>query len=175
MASSSAGERIEAVDERGISRSEFDARGRLIRLQDADGGVIDYRYDAVGNLLERRSPSQTLSYRYDARNRLIEVERSVQGEAPALTRYSYDAAGRRSTVEGGDGTRTEYAYDSRHRLRGLVKRSALGALLMGMSYQVDADGLRTQISESDATGLVRTVEYDYDAVKCQVPDDRVPA
>ncbi|WP_298850495.1 Ig-like domain-containing protein [uncultured Aquimonas sp.] len=160
-----AGERIEAVDERGTSRSEFDARGRLLRLQDADGGVIDYRHDAVGNLLERRSPSQTLLYRYDARNRLIEVERRVQGEAPALTRYSYDAAGRRSTMEGGDGTRTEYAFDSRHRLRGLVKRSALGALLMGMGYQVDADGLRTQISESDATGLVRTVQYDYDAVK----------
>jgi len=160
-----AGERIEAVDERGTSRSQFDPRGRLLRLQDADGGVIDYRHDAVGNLLERRSPNQTLAYRYDARNRLIEVERSVQGEAPVLTRYSYDAAGRRSVMEGGDGTRTEYAYDSRHRLRGLVKRSALGALLMGMGYQVDADGLRTQISESDATGLVRTVQYDYDAVK----------
>ncbi len=165
MASSANRERIEAVDERGTSRSEFDARGRLLRLQDADGGVIEYSYDAVGNLLERRSPSQTLLYRYDARNRLIEVERRVQGEAPALTRYSYDAAGRRSTMEGGDGTRTEYAYDSRHRLRGLVKRSALGALLMGMGYQVDADGLRTQISESDATGVVRTVQYDYDAVK----------
>ena len=160
-----AGERIEAVDERGTSRSQFDARGRLLRLQDADGGVIEYRHDAVGNLLERRSPNQTLRYRYDSRNRLIEVERSVQGEAPALTRYRYDAAGRRSVMEGGDGTRTEYAYDSRHRLRGLVKRSALGALLMGMGYQVDADGLRTQISESDATGLVRTVQYDYDAVK----------
>ena len=74
-----AGERIEAVDERGTSRSEFDARGRLLRLQDADGGVIDYRHDAVGNLLERRSPSQTLLYRYDARNRLIEVARIMQG------------------------------------------------------------------------------------------------
>ena len=160
-----AGERIEAVDERGTSRSQFDARGRLLRLQDADGGVIEYSYDSVGNLLARSSPSQTLLYRYDARNRLIEVERRVQGEAPVLTRYTYDAAGRRRSMEGGDGTRTEYAYDSRHRLRGLVKRSALGALLMGMGYQVDADGLRTQISESDAAGLVRTVQYDYDAVK----------
>lgn len=165
MASSANRERIEAVDERGTSRSQFDARGRLLRLQDADGGVIEYRHDPVGNLLERSSPNQTLLYRYDARNRLTEVERRVQGEAPALTRYRYDAAGRRSAMEGGDGTRTEYAYDSRHRLRGLVKRSALGALLMGMGYQVDADGLRTQISESDATGLVRTVQYDYDAVK----------
>ncbi|WP_395789156.1 putative Ig domain-containing protein [Aquimonas sp.] len=160
-----AGERIEAVDERGTSGSQFDARGRLLRQQDADGGVIEYRFDAVGNLLERRSPSQTLAYRYDTRNRLIEVERRVQGEAPALTRYTYDAAGRRSSMEGGDGTRTQYGYDSRHRLRSLVKRSALGALLMSMAYQVDADGLRTQISESDSSGVVRTVQYDYDAVR----------
>jgi YD repeat-containing protein len=34
-----AGERIEAAGERGTSRSHFDARGRLLRLQDADGGV----------------------------------------------------------------------------------------------------------------------------------------
>jgi YD repeat-containing protein len=116
VVSSAAGKRIEAMEELGTSRSDFDARGRLLRLQDADGGVIDYRYDAVGNLLERCSPKQTLRYRYDTRNRLIEVERTGQGEAPALTRYSYDAAGRRSTMEGGDGTRTEYGYDSRHRL-----------------------------------------------------------
>jgi hypothetical protein len=55
---------------------------------------------------------------------------------PRAYGYSYGAAGRRSSMEGGDGARTEYAYDSRHLLRGLVKRSALGALLMSMGYQV---------------------------------------
>ncbi len=160
-----AGERIEAVDARGVSRSTYDRRGRLIRQQDADGGVIEYSYDATGNLLTRTSPSQTLSYVYDARNRLTEVTRSVQGEAPTITRYEYDAAGRRSAMIGGDGTRTEYSYDARHRLRGLIKRSALGALLLSMNYQVDASGLRTQINEADSAGAIREVSYAYDAVK----------
>ena len=48
----------------------------MLRSVDADGGIIEYQYDAAGNLLARISPSQSLVYGYDARNRLIEVTRS---------------------------------------------------------------------------------------------------
>src|SRR5690606_18348590 len=77
----------------------------------------------------------------------------------------YDAAGNRKAMLGGDGTRTDYGYDARHRLRNLVKTTALGALLVGMSYDVDASGMRTAVQEYDAAGTIRTVEYDYDGVK----------
>ncbi|MCK7592298.1 Ig-like domain-containing protein [Pseudomarimonas salicorniae] len=159
------GERIEALDARGASSTEYDARGRVLRSVDADGGIIEYQYDAAGNLIARISPHQSLVYGYDARNRLIEVTRSIDGEAPSTTRYDYDGNGRRIAMSGGDGTVTVYQYDSQGRLRDLIKRSAAGILLAAMSYQVDASGLRTAIEESDASGIVRTVDYAYDGLR----------
>jgi RHS repeat-associated protein len=160
-----AGERERVIDGRGSSHSQYDARGRLIRSEDADGGLIEYEYDAAGNLLARISPSQSLVYGYDAQNRLQTVTRTVDGEAPTTTRYEYDGNGRRSVMVGGDGTRTEYAFDRRNRLTGLLKRSAAGVLLLGMGYTVDATGMRTGIEEFDVAGITRTVAYQYDPVK----------
>ena len=111
------------------------------------------------------SPSQSLVYTYDARNRMETVTRTIDGALAQVTRYAYDAAGNRREMQGADGTRTEYAYDARHRLASLVKRTAAGALLVGMSYTVDASGLRTALTESDPAGTTRSVAYTYDALK----------
>ena len=58
--------------------------------------------------------------------------------------------------------RANCAYDLRHRLSGLVKRTAASALLLAMNYSLDASGLRTGVEESDASGIVRNVAYAYD-------------
>ncbi|MCB1555584.1 MAG: tandem-95 repeat protein [Xanthomonadales bacterium] len=159
------GRRGSVSDARGPSSWSYDARGRVLQSIDADGHVIEYQYDSIGNLVARISPSQSLVYQHDALNRIVSVTRTVDGEAPMVTRYEYDAAGNRKAMLGGDGTRTDYGYDARHRLRNLVKTTALGALLVGMSYDVDASGMRTAVEEYDAAGTIRTVEYDYDGVK----------
>jgi RHS repeat-associated protein len=166
------GQRTEAIDGRGASTTEYDARGRVLQSIDADGGQIQYQYDDAGNLMARISAHQSLQYRYDSRNRLIEVTRSIDGEPPSTTRYEYDGNGRRIAMSGGEGTRTEYAYDAKSRLRSLVKRSAAGLLLAAMSYQVDASGLRSGIEESDSAGIVRTVDYEYDALK-RLTEERI--
>jgi RHS repeat-associated protein len=160
-----ADERVQAIDGRGTSSRAHDRRGRLVQAIDADGGLIEYTYDAAGNLLARISPHQSLQYAYDARHRLTEVTRTIDGEAPSVTRYTYDNHGKRIAMEGGDGLRTEYAYDTRHRLSSLVKRGAAGAMLLAMNYTVDASGLRTGVEELDPIGTVRTVEYRYDGVR----------
>ncbi len=159
------GERSTVTDGRGDSSTSYDRRGRTLQVQDADGGIIEYQYDDAGNLLARISPSQSLVYAYDERHRLSQVTRSVDGEAPTVTRYEYDAVGNRKAMVGGDGIRTEYAYDLRHRLRSLVKKTATGALLLAMNYTVDASGMRTAVEESDPAGLIRSVAYQYDGVK----------
>lgn len=54
-----------------------------------------------------------------------------------------------------NGTRTEYAYNVRNhvttdrsaRLAALVHKAAAGALLLGLSYGVDATGLRDSIAD----------------------------
>ena len=159
------GQRANAYDARGATEYAYDTRDRLVHKSDPDGLTIEYTYDAAGNLVSRVSPSQSLVYSYDARNRLETVTRTIDGAPPQVTRYAYDAAGNRREMQGADGTRTEYAYDARHRLASLIKRSAAGALLVGMAYTVDASGMRTAITESDAAGTTRTVAYAYDALK----------
>jgi RHS repeat-associated protein len=136
----------------------------MIRSVDADGGIIEYQYDAVGNLIARISPSQSLVYSHDARNRMESVTRTVDGEAPATTTYEYDQVGNRTAMTTG-GVRNEYSYDRRHRLTSLLKKTAAGALLLAMNYTVDASGLRTGVEETDASGIVRNVAYAYDATK----------
>lgn len=159
------GERTRVTDGRGASTMTYDRRGRTTQSRDADGGLIEYTYDAAGNLLSRVSPSQSLVYTHDARHRLETVTRTVDGEMPTITRYEYDQDGNRTAMRGGDGIRTEYSYDRRHRLTNLVKRTAAGTLLLAMQYTVDASGMRTAVEESDATGPVRAVAYAYDATK----------
>jgi len=160
-----AGERTTVTDGRGDSTMRFDRRGRVVQSHDADGGIIEYTYDDAGNLLSRVSPSQSLVYVYDARHRMTQVTRTVDGEMPTVTQYEYDQDGKRTAMLGGDGLRTEYSYDRRHRLTNLVKKTAVGALLLAMQYTVDASGMRTAVSEADATGPVRAVVYEYDATK----------
>ena len=41
--------------------------------------------------------------------------------------------------------RANCAYDLRHRLSGLIKRTAAGALLLAMNYSVDASRMRTGV------------------------------
>ena len=159
-----AGERTQVQDGRGTSTTTYDRRGRMIRSVDADGGIIEYQYDAVGNLIARISPSQSLVYIFDARNRIASVTRTVDGEAPATTTYEYDQVGNRTAMTTG-GVRNEYAYDHRHRLTSLLKKTAAGALLLAMNYSLDASGMRTGVEETDASGIVRNVAYAYDATK----------
>lgn len=160
-----AGERTTATDGRGTSTSTYDTRGRILRAQDADGGLIEYEYDAASNLTARISPSQSQTYQYDARNRLTTATRTVDGEAPSTTSYEYAETGTRTTLTTGDGTRTEYGYDARNHLKAMLKKTATGTLLLAMNYSVDASGLRTGIEESDQTGIIRTVQYQYDGIK----------
>lgn len=159
------GQRIEVRDGRGVSTRQYDARGRLSAVNDADGGQIAYEYDAAGNLQARILPSQSLVYLHDARNRLTQVLRTGEGELAQTTRFGYDASGRHASMLGAEGTASEYRYDRRGRLASLIKRTAAGLLLASMNYTVDASGMRTGVEEADAAGISRTVGYQYDGVK----------
>jgi RHS repeat-associated protein len=159
------GQRATAVDGHGTVTQAFDARDRLVRRTDAAGRVIEYTYDAKGNLSSRVTASQSLVYAYDARDRLVSVTATVAGGLPRITRYTYDEVGLRTGMTAADGTTTAYTYDRRNRLVGLVQRTAAAALLFSASYTVDATGLRTNAQESDASGVVRTLAWTYDALK----------
>lgn len=103
----------------------------------------------------------------------------LPGSAPQTNEYRYDALGARSGMTHPNGTVVEYRYDLRHRLQTLVHQASAAAgaaVLLALSYTVDASGLRMQISESrpgDASTptFTRTTDYAYDAVKRLVREE----
>jgi YD repeat-containing protein len=159
------GQRATAVDGHGSVAQVHDARDRLVRRTDAAGRVIEYTYDGKGNLLSRVTASQSLVYTYDARDRLTTVTATVGNQPPRTTSYTYNEVGTRASMTGADGTTTQYTYDRRNRLVGLVQRTAAAALLFSASYTVDATGLRTGAQEADASGPVRALAWTYDTLK----------
>ncbi|OJH33810.1 putative Ig domain-containing protein [Cystobacter ferrugineus] len=137
----------------------YDAADRLVSIRQPDGIEIGYAYDAAGNRVRMTTAQQDIAYGYDELNRLSTVTRGG-----ATTSYAYDDVGNRSAVQLPNGNRADYVYDVRNRLRTLFHRTATSAVLLGLTYTVDASGLRTQVVES-GSGATRTVVYQYDALK----------
>ncbi len=159
------GQRATAIDGRGTSSWGYDERHRLVTATDAEGRTITYTYDKAGNLLSRVSPAATHTYTYDALNRLSTVTATVAGDAPRVTRYTYDAVGNRATMTGAEGTQTVYSYDDLNRLTHLVKRTAANAPLFEATYTLDPSGMRTHVAENDDQGHLRDVTWTYDGQK----------
>ncbi len=75
--------------------------------------------------------------------------------------YHYDPAGRLLNRILSNGAQTDYRYDDDGRLVQLTNRSADNTLVEALSYQHDALGNSTDISDSISG---RTLDYDYDAL-----------
>jgi RHS repeat-associated protein len=159
------GQRATISDGHGTTSQTYDERERLTRRIDHANRAIEYGYDATGNLTHRTTANQSIVYAFDARNRLTQLVANVDGNPARTTSYTYDQVGNRASQTTGDGTKSDYTYDNRNRLRNLVQRSAAAAMLFSAAYSVDATGLRTGITEAGASGPARTVAYEYDALK----------
>ncbi|WP_175874370.1 RHS repeat-associated core domain-containing protein [Burkholderia sp. BCC0397] len=109
----------------------YDLRGLKTASQFGDGShTIINSYDGLGQLTQTSTGGRTLRYRYDAAGNVIDVawpdgfhvstqydgfgrpSQLLENGTASLAKYSYDALNRRATVELGNGTRTEFAYDN---------------------------------------------------------------
>ncbi|WP_175958539.1 RHS repeat-associated core domain-containing protein [Burkholderia sp. BCC0405] len=109
----------------------YDLRGLKTASQYSDGGqTVTNSYDGLGQLTQTSAAGRTLSYRYDAAGNVTDVawpdgfhvgiaydgygrpSQLLENGTTSLAKYSYDALNRRTRVELGNGTRTEYAYDN---------------------------------------------------------------
>ncbi|MDZ4153041.1 RHS repeat-associated core domain-containing protein [Methylicorpusculum sp.] len=98
----------------------YDSLNRLIesvhpqQLADANDDVVsDYRYDALGHLIEVTDPNGSVT-RYDV-NAFGEVLR-LDSPDTGITHYQYDAAGNRIAQTDARGVTVEYRYDALNRL-----------------------------------------------------------
>ncbi|MFZ6646154.1 DUF4214 domain-containing protein [Undibacterium sp. TJN25] len=113
------------------SSNSYDALNRLVSSTNAEGTVSTYQYDVAGNLRAATVAyasidAKTVNQRFDQMGRVTGVLSPqgsallVAGQTPAQveaiwaqysTTYTYDAAGRKTSMTDANGNKTRYYYD----------------------------------------------------------------
>jgi len=181
---------------------DYDNAGRRTRRTDQDGNEVNYLYDPVGRLDEMRDGTNNLivnydydltgrlerktlgngvytTYAYDAASRLTALDNLSPGGSPiSFFHYTYDASGRRTSMETTEGT-WQYGYDPLGQLTsvtypdGHVVEYAYDAA--GNRIEVIDDGMPTAYVTNSMNQYeqVGGVTYSYDAdgnLACKTKD-----
>ena len=119
---------ISRTDRNGrITEFAFDDLNRLVtETWVGDGNVIQYEYDAAGNLLFASDDFSSLSFTYDNRNRQRTVDNSGTPGLPSVVlTYQYDSVGNvtslADSIGGNAGGTNSYQYDPLNRLTQLTQ------------------------------------------------------
>ena len=128
----------------------YEALNRLSSVSDPLGNTTSYVYDSVGNLAQKTDANGTINrFIYDPVNRLTGI---LYGDGKTVS-YTYDADGHRLNMTDPIGV-TTYSYDVAGRLTSV---NAPGNEIV--SYGYDAVGNRIELKYPDA----KTLSYGYDA------------
>jgi len=162
------GRQIAVLDANGhLNGKVWDSSGNLIEEHHADGGTVEYRYDAFGQrVLTIDAMGNETRYAYDHMGRntfiqndivnqyVVDGNNNVTGfqshDAVAMT---YDQAGRKLSTTNGNGEATLFTYD----LRGNVVATTQP---MGEVSRAAFDAFGHQIGALDANGALATWSYD---------------
>jgi len=151
------GDLIRMTDWLGTTNFSLDLLGRITAVNDHNGNLVRYEYDAVGNRSSIQYPDKSIvRYQYDLASRLISVTDAYEN----VTSYSYDAAGRLMSLTRPDGSIENYEVDS----LGRVIRVTDGLNSQIRAYSFDAQGNLTEEVSRPGMGRPERVNYSYDAL-----------
>ncbi|PYU24973.1 MAG: hypothetical protein DMG30_06785, partial [Acidobacteria bacterium] len=154
----------------------YDNAGNLSTFTDRRGKVTSYTYDPLNrrtfagfNAQAGPTYDSTINYSYDAGNRLSSAVDSVAGtitptfdnldrltkevSSQGTVNYTYDAAGRRTSMTVAGQTAVNYSYDNANRLTGMTQGTSTS-----VSFAYDNANRRSSLTLPN--GVV--VSYSYD-------------
>ncbi|KAI9129302.1 FG-GAP-like repeat-containing protein [Acaryochloris sp. CCMEE 5410] len=173
----------------------FDLAGRLTNLTHSRDSVViaDYRwdYDAANRIIRFTSPDGTSDYNYDDRNQNTGSDHSYQDDeaysydnngnrtnagyetggnnrllSDGTYTYTYDGEGNRITrTEITTGEVTEYTWDYRNRLTGVVTKDSAGNVIQDVEYGYDVYDRRIEKTvdpDGDGPESEQTERFVYD-------------
>jgi RHS repeat-associated protein len=126
----------------------YDGNNRLTRTVSSIDGANDYSYDATNQLTGASHTTQTAeAYSYDANGNRTSAGYGTGVDNRLLTdgiyNYAYDDEGNRTRrTETATGKVTEYGWDYRNRLTGVLFKDALGVVSKTIEYTYDVDDRR---------------------------------
>ena len=91
-----------------------------------------YKYDSRGNLVQTTDSTGVTTFKYDGNDYLKEIDYP----GGRVLKFTYDAAGRRTSMTDQAGHVTCYSYDAAGRLKQLTDGAKNNIIL----YEYDADG-----------------------------------
>ncbi|MEY8268875.1 RHS repeat-associated core domain-containing protein [Lachnospiraceae bacterium 64-25] len=162
----------------------YDAKNRLVRVEDGQAARISYRYDARGNrtgeeqviragnaAAGERAVLRKIRYSYDRAGRLIKKTELLDDgltENPsgtpdtAVTSYSYDANGNRTGIITPEGCHISRRYDERDRLIEECVEDRADDIRRTTIVSYDKAGNILSVRQEGRDGQAREISYDYD-------------
>jgi len=151
-----AGNIIRAENETGIIQYKYDAGGRLIEQNDTGAGEITkYTYDRAGRRVRMQSGNRDVQYRYGSNGELLRVYDISQR---LEVNYEYDARSREIKRQYGNGVWQETIYDAIGRVIMIRELNSRNQLLRAEGYLYDEKGRRSH--NVDEEGRVTMYIYD---------------
>jgi RHS repeat-associated protein len=147
---------LTVTDAQGTISRQFDALNRVVKYTDVNKNVIQYSYDAVGNLSSITYPNGSkVSYAYDAGNHLS----TVTDWANRITTYSYDKSGNLIKTVRPDGSILTEGYDAARRLTSMKDTDKSGNIINSYTYEYNGNGQITKEVSSNGQ-ITSTMTYD---------------
>ncbi|UTW46449.1 hypothetical protein KFE80_06105 [bacterium SCSIO 12696] len=145
----------------GLTKTEWrNAIGEVVEVQDHIGGVINYDYDALGNMNYMESEGQTTRVFYDSLGRKTRLEDPDKG----TWSYIYNGFNEITSQTDGKGQITETQYDDLGRIKTRVDRDHLNAVVGTANWDYDQGnksiGRLSGRSQSGSGDYQQTYTYD---------------
>lgn len=139
-----------------ITLQEFDPAGRKTKVTHPDGSITTFHYDAANNLIRVKDGRNTgkdfdFQYTYDELNRKIKVEDA----SGAITTFTYDALDNVISFTDQNGNITRYGYDELGRIIYVDETQRVGGITR---YAYDEQ--RNLVAQQDPDGHLTTFVYD---------------